>query len=101
VSASKRFPSTIHKRRPYNRPTVTKLTHEEAQAALVSKVAPGDERAEKPREGVKSDLEKKLNTPSNACTRSPDSARGDVFWAPTELEHEVPSSDEREVAAHG
>jgi hypothetical protein len=57
VSGGKPLSSTTDKRLPYNPPTVTKLTSEEAQAALESRVTPGDEQAEKLREVVKPELE--------------------------------------------
>jgi hypothetical protein len=58
VSASKSVPSSTRKRRPYNQPTLIKLTLEEAKAALDSKAAPGDEQAEQLHKAIKSELEK-------------------------------------------
>ena len=47
MSASKTSPSPTHKRRPYHRPTLTRLTPEEAKAMLEAQSIPRDERARK------------------------------------------------------
>jgi hypothetical protein len=48
VSASKSGPSSVPKKpKPYNRPTLTKLTPEEAKTALEAKGLPGDENVQK------------------------------------------------------
>ena len=53
MCASKTSLSGAHKRRPYKKPALTKLTTEEAKAVLEAKSIPGDEQAEKVREAIK------------------------------------------------
>jgi hypothetical protein len=54
VSASNSGLSNARKKRkPYNAPTVTKLTPEEAKAALEATGLPDDEKVPKPVEAVK------------------------------------------------
>lgn len=45
MSASNSALSSIPKRRPYNRPILTKLAPEEAKTELEAKAIPGDEQA--------------------------------------------------------
>ena len=59
MSASKPVPNSTHRRRkPYKKPTATKLTLEAAKTALEAKSIPGDEQAEKLLEAIKTQLEK-------------------------------------------
>ena len=54
MSASKSGLSSVpKKRRPYNRPTLTKLTPEEAKTALEAKGLPDDANVQKLMEAVK------------------------------------------------
>jgi len=59
MCASKTSLSGAHKRRPYKKPALTKLTTEETKAVLEAKSIPGDEQAGKVREAIKSELEKR------------------------------------------
>jgi hypothetical protein len=53
VSKSKPVLSSVPKRKPYNRPTVTKLTPEEAKAVLEAKGIPGNEEARQLLEAIR------------------------------------------------
>jgi hypothetical protein len=53
VSAKSGLSSVPKKRRPYNRPTLTRLTPEEAKTALEAKGVPDDENVQKLMEAVK------------------------------------------------
>jgi hypothetical protein len=57
VSAKSGLSTVPKKRRPYNKPTVTKLTPEEAKTALEAKGVPEDENVQKLLEAVKLRME--------------------------------------------
>ena len=58
MSAPRHGLSGIPKCLSYNRPTVTKLTPEDARDILESKVVPGDKQAQKLREAIMAELDK-------------------------------------------
>ena len=53
MSAESGFSGVPKKRKPYNSPTLIKLTPEEAKATLEAKGLPGDEKVKKLLEAVK------------------------------------------------
>jgi hypothetical protein len=68
VSASKTGLSGAPKRKPYNRPTVTELTPEEAKAELEAKAIPGCENTQQLRDALK---KRKINgVPQPGVVRS-------------------------------